>query len=152
VTKIQSEGTVEPSLARRGGLDPSDPAYAGQAQYTRSYLSHVYDPLVVHLTNRFLWRCPIKRILALYSEHLTGRHLEVGPGTGWFLAHSLFPMLGSGVPHSPPSRALVRSLNKKGVFGNRSDDPASLERALEALGRPYTMELCGTAGVFTVRA
>jgi SAM-dependent methyltransferase len=72
-------------------LDRSDPAYAGQAQYTPGFLAHVYDPLVVRFANRFGWRCPSARLLRFYDEHVAAEHLDVGPGTGWFLARCRFP-------------------------------------------------------------
>ncbi len=72
-------------------LDPSNPAYRGQADYTPGFL-RVYDPLVLHFANRVIWRCPQPEILRLYDEHVGARHLDVGPGTGWFLKHATFPV------------------------------------------------------------
>ena len=72
-------------------LDPADPAFAGQAVYTSEFLARVYDPLVVRYTNRFLWRCPSTRLVKMYDEHVTDRHLDVGPGTGYYLDRCRFP-------------------------------------------------------------
>jgi SAM-dependent methyltransferase len=72
-------------------LDPSHPAYRGQADYTPGFLA-VYDPLVLHFANRVMWRCPQSEILRLYDENVGGRHLDVGPGTGWFLQRTRFPV------------------------------------------------------------
>jgi hypothetical protein len=63
---------------------------AGQAVYTKSMLS-IYDWLVVRFSNRLIWRCPSKRILALYDRLVTANHLDVGVGTGYFLDHCRFP-------------------------------------------------------------
>ena len=82
-------GGSSPALA--GRLDPSDPAFAGQADYTPWFLSHVYDPLVVGLVNPYVWRCPSSSILRLYDEHVADRHLDVGPGTAYFLDRCRFP-------------------------------------------------------------
>lgn len=71
------------------GLEPGDPAYAGQADYTPGFLA-VYDPLVLGVMNRVMWRCPTGEILRLYEEHAAGAHLDVGPGTGWYLDHCRF--------------------------------------------------------------
>jgi SAM-dependent methyltransferase len=38
-----------------------------------------------------IWRCPSARVLELYRKHLSGNHLEVGVGTGYFLDRSDFP-------------------------------------------------------------
>ena len=72
-------------------MNSQDPAHAGQADYTPSFLAHVYDPLVLKFANRFVWRCPSSHILRLYDARVTDRHLDVGPGTGWFLTRCRFP-------------------------------------------------------------
>lgn len=63
---------------------------AGQAVYSKSMLS-IYDWLVLRVSNRLIWKCPSKRILALYDRHVTGNHLDVGVGTGYFLDRCRFP-------------------------------------------------------------
>ena len=69
------------------GLAPDDPAYAGQRDYTAGFL-RVYDPLVLGLYGRAVWRCPPARLGRHYAEHLRRRHMDVGPGTGRFLARA----------------------------------------------------------------
>jgi hypothetical protein len=64
---------------------------AGQAVYTPAVL-RLYDMLVLGLSNRFIWKCPTPRLRALYDAHVTGNHLEVGVGTGYFLDHCRFPV------------------------------------------------------------
>ena len=71
-------------------LDPSDPAYAGQAVYTQRML-RAYDLVVVRISNSWVWRCPAREIQRFYDRHLTGMHLEVGPGTGYYLDRAQFP-------------------------------------------------------------
>ena len=63
---------------------------AGQAVYSKSMLS-LYDWLVLRFSNRLIWRCPSKHILALYDRHVTANHLDVGVGTGYFLDRCRFP-------------------------------------------------------------
>lgn len=65
-------------------MRPDDPAYAGQKHYTSSFL-RIYDPLVLGFFGRFVWRCPTGRLVEHYHEHIGRRHLDVGPGTGYFL-------------------------------------------------------------------
>ena len=63
---------------------------AGQAVYSTSMLS-IYDWLVLRFSNRLIWKCPSKHIRALYDQHVTANHLDVGVGTGYFLDHCRFP-------------------------------------------------------------
>jgi ubiquinone/menaquinone biosynthesis C-methylase UbiE len=66
---------------------------AGAAIYSKLFLS-VYDFYVLGFSNTFVWQCPSRLILAFYNEHISGRHLDVGVGTGYFLDKCQFP-----VPH-----------------------------------------------------
>ena len=52
------------------------------AVYTPFTLS-IYDVLVHGLSNRFAWRCPTRRLIALYRDNLSSHHLEAGVGTGF---------------------------------------------------------------------
>lgn len=63
---------------------------AGQAVYSKSMLG-IYDWFVLGFSNRLVWRCPSKHILALYDRHVTANHLDVGVGTGFFLDRCHFP-------------------------------------------------------------
>lgn len=65
-------------------MDPSDPAYQGQAEYTRFFLS-IYDVFVLGFMLRVVWRYPKQPIVARYHKLVGRRHLDVGPGTGYFL-------------------------------------------------------------------
>ena len=44
-----------------------------------------YDRLVHGLSNRFAWRCPTERLIDLYRNNLSSRHVEAGVGTGFFI-------------------------------------------------------------------
>jgi ubiquinone/menaquinone biosynthesis C-methylase UbiE len=59
--------------------------------YSTPFLS-VYDLWVVRLSNSYGWRCDAKEMLALYNANLSAKHLEVGPGSGWYLANGVFPV------------------------------------------------------------
>lgn len=65
-------------------LSATDPAYAGQSHYTESFL-RIYDRLVLGFLCRFIWRCPTRRLVEHYRRHTGPHHLDVGPGTGYFL-------------------------------------------------------------------
>jgi len=62
----------------------NDAEYRGQAMYTRRFLA-IYDALVLGLFCSWIWRCPARRMLALYDENVRSRHLDIGVGTGYFL-------------------------------------------------------------------
>jgi hypothetical protein len=68
----------------RGTLPDTAAIAAAHAIYTPFMLSF-YDRLVHGLSNRFAWRCPTERILGLYRDNLSSRHLEAGVGTGFFI-------------------------------------------------------------------
>ena len=65
-------------------MNPDDPAYRGQAGYTRPFLA-IYDPFVLGFMARAVWRCPTPGVVDRYRHNLGHRHLDVGPGTGYFL-------------------------------------------------------------------
>jgi ubiquinone/menaquinone biosynthesis C-methylase UbiE len=72
-------------------LDPDDPAHAGQAVYSRSFLS-VYDAFVWGFTHPVLWRCAKARLVDHYDANLSARHLDIGVGTGALLDAARFPV------------------------------------------------------------
>jgi trans-aconitate methyltransferase len=69
---------------------PQPHSSAGHAVYTPAVLA-VYDAWVLGVSNRWLWKCPTARLLAHYQQHVTANHLDVGVGTGYFLARCRFP-------------------------------------------------------------
>jgi SAM-dependent methyltransferase len=50
-----------------------------------------YDAGVLGASNRLIWRCSTGRILAHYQANISGNHLDVGVGTGYFLDHVAYP-------------------------------------------------------------
>jgi hypothetical protein len=62
----------------------------GARVYTRATLRG-YDLVVLGVSNRLIWRCPTPRLLAHYNQHVGPRHLDLGPGTGFFLDRCQFP-------------------------------------------------------------
>lgn len=67
-----------------------DAVAAGAAVYRKPFLS-VYDLYVLGFSTTFVWQCPSRLILDFYNEHISGRHLDVGVGTGYFLDKCHFP-------------------------------------------------------------
>jgi SAM-dependent methyltransferase len=92
-------------------MDPSDPAYRGQRDY-KGLLLRLYDPLVLGPIARFVWRCPSSGLLEPYRRHIRDNHLDVGPGTGYFLEHSgLAP--GSRLTILDPNRNVLRHVSRR---------------------------------------
>lgn len=75
---------------------------AGQAVYTKRTLA-AYDFIVLGVSNRFLWKCPTRRLVRHYNKHVTANHLDIGVGTGYFLDQCQFP--------SPTPRVALMDLN-----------------------------------------
>jgi ubiquinone/menaquinone biosynthesis C-methylase UbiE len=73
-----------------GAVDPSDPAYAGQELYSGRFL-RIYDPLVLGFNSYLVWRCPTSRMVRHYARHVGSRHVDIGPGTGYFLDRAPLP-------------------------------------------------------------
>jgi SAM-dependent methyltransferase len=65
-------------------MDRDDPSYRGYAGYTPLLLK-IYDPWVLGFMARAVWRCPIPPVIERYRRLVGLRHLDVGPGTGYFL-------------------------------------------------------------------
>ena len=63
---------------------------AGQAVYTKLTLA-IYDLWVLGISNRLIWKCPSFHLLELYNQHISGNHLDLGVGTGFFLDRCTFP-------------------------------------------------------------
>ena len=72
--------------------EAADPAAvaAGHSFYSRRSL-RIYDVLILGWFSRTAWRCPAGRIVRLYDRHVTGNHLDIGVGTGYFLDRCRFP-------------------------------------------------------------
>jgi SAM-dependent methyltransferase len=72
-------------------VEKTDPAYAGQAIYTRRFLA-VYDALAYGINSPIVWRCPKARLIELYDANVSARHLDVGVATGLLLDQCRFPV------------------------------------------------------------
>lgn len=102
--------------------------HRGERAYTARSLK-IYDAIVITASNRLAWRCPSPVMLARYDRLIRPHHLEVGPGTGWYLAHARMPENAhitlldlnadtmeatarriAGVPHTAVTADVLRSL------------------------------------------
>jgi SAM-dependent methyltransferase len=65
-------------------------AAQGAAVYSRATLA-AYDAFVVGFSNTYAWKCPSRLLVEFYNENVSGEHLDVGVGTGYFLDRCRFP-------------------------------------------------------------
>jgi SAM-dependent methyltransferase len=84
-------------------MERDDPAYAGQSEYTPFFL-RIYDPVILGLFTQVIWRCPTSRMVQGYRRHVRSPHLDVGPGTGYFLERA-------GLPDASPVTILDPNAN-----------------------------------------
>ncbi|KAL8393843.1 hypothetical protein RB595_003555 [Gaeumannomyces hyphopodioides] len=58
--------------------------------YTPSFLSIIYDYLVLRFNMRYMWGCPTDEVLLpFFAEGMSRRHLDVGVATGYLPAAAL---------------------------------------------------------------
>lgn len=60
--------------------------------YNHTILSF-YDVFVVDFSSTFVWRSPRSMIINFYNQHVSGYHLDLGVGTGYFLDKCTFPSM-----------------------------------------------------------
>lgn len=68
----------------------------GQAVYSK-WVLFIYDIFVLWYNNNWVWKCPTPVILQHYNQHISGNHLDVGVGTGYYMAHCQFPTVNPKV-------------------------------------------------------
>ena len=80
-------------------------AERGWRDYNRLLLA-VYDRFVLGFMARVVWRTSTPRLLGAYRHNVRDRHLDVGPGTGYFIEHSGLPA-GSTVTILDPNPTVL---------------------------------------------
>lgn len=70
---------------------------AGAAVYSFPFLLQgFYDLWVLGISNAFFWRCSTSQhLLPFFKQHVTARHLDIGVGTGYYLANTDLPAKAS---------------------------------------------------------
>ncbi|HEV8697817.1 MAG TPA: class I SAM-dependent methyltransferase [Candidatus Limnocylindrales bacterium] len=92
-------------------MDRDDPAYRGQADYSRLLLK-LYDPIVIGFVSWAVWRFPAEPLIETYRTNIRDRHLDIGPGTGYAIEHSGLPD-GSRVTLVDPNRNVLRHASRR---------------------------------------
>lgn len=121
-----------------------DRVQAGQAAYTPHTLK-LYDGFVLGFSNRFLWRCPTRELEALYGRCVSGRHLDIGVGTGYFLDRTQWPVPDPEITlvdlnaHSlEAAAARIRRYGPQTLVANTLE-PLPLERSFDSVGLCYLL-------------
>jgi len=89
----------------------SDPSYQGQSGYNPALLA-IYDVWVLKFMARAVWKCPIAPAVARYRQHLGPRHLDVGPGTGYFIEQAA-PPVGTEITLLDPNTHVLKHASKR---------------------------------------
>lgn len=146
-------------------MDRSDPAYRGQADYSPLLLK-LYDPIVIGVVSRVVWRFPVNRLTDEYRARIRDRHLDVGPGTGYLIDHAGLTD-GSHVTILDPNPNVLRHVAKRmrrlDVTAVEADvlkplpvegpfDSAALSLVLHCLPGPLTRKATAIANIAKVLA
>lgn len=100
-------------------LTPTTSSSAAGAALYSPFTLPLYDTWVLGLSNSFAWYCPTKSVqLPFFRRFIGQRHLDIGPGTGYYLTNA-------GIPEK--TQMTLMDLN-----------PHSLNYAKQRLGRPDT--------------
>jgi len=146
-------------------VDRDDPAYRGQADYTPRIL-RLYDPFVLGFAARYAWRCPTSRLVDRYRAHIRDGHLDVGPGTGYFLERAGLPEGGHVTildPNPNVLRHVTRRLTHLDITAVEADvlkplpvagpfDTAALHLVIHCLPKPMSRKAAAVANVAAVLA
>jgi len=146
-------------------MERDDPAYGGQSEYTPFFL-RIYDPVILGFFTRVVWRCPTSRLVDGYRRHVRPVHLDVGPGTGYFLERASMPA-GSRVTILDPNVHVLeyasRRLQSLDVTAVEADvckplpvhgpfDSAALSGVIHCLPGPLSRKAGAVANVADVLA
>jgi len=72
--------------------EPLDPRIVhAQEVYKNRTKMAIYDKWVLGVFCTLVWRCPPSVMRKLYDEQVGQRHLDIGPGTGYFVRKARFP-------------------------------------------------------------
>ena len=75
-----------------------------------------YDPFVLQFSAGWVWHCPLERLLENYRWHIRPNHLDVGPGTGYFLEHAGLPEGSEVTILDPNLNVLHRAAERLGTL------------------------------------
>lgn len=92
-------------------MERSNPSYKGQAGYNPLLLA-IYDVWVLKFMARAVWKTPIPPVVERYRRHLGARHLDVGPGTGYFIEKA-GPPAGTEITLLDPNPHVLKHVSRR---------------------------------------
>ena len=92
-------------------MDKSDPSYKGQAGYNAAMLA-IYDVWVLKFMTKAVWKLPVAQGVERYRRHMGHRHLDVGPGTGYFIEKA-DPSPDTEITLLDPNQTVLRHVAKR---------------------------------------
>ena len=92
-------------------MDKNDPSYKGQRGYNR-FLLAIYDPWVIGFMTRAVWKVPVPPAVERYRRLMGRRHMDVGPGTGYFLEKAA-PPDGTEITLLDPNPNVLRKASSR---------------------------------------
>lgn len=127
---------------------PADSEH-GAAIYSDRVLK-IYDRWVLGFSNHYAWKCPTNAVLLpFFRQHLSANHLDVGVGSGYYLAHSSdkpgqkvtlldlndnsLRAAGSRIAHLQPTLVRDDVLQPSGALGDSKFESISLFYLLHCL-------------------
>lgn len=142
-----------------------EPTAAGHKAYTPLFLK-IYDPLVLGFYSKWVWRCPVGRLIDNYNRHIGRRHLDVGPGTGYFLQRAQLPVDADLTLLDPNPYVLGHASRRLGHLnpvavqadvckplpGSRLFDSVALNYVLHCLPGPRSRKAAAVGNVAAVLA
>lgn len=115
-----------------------DQVHAGQAIYSPLTL-RAYDLVVHGISNHWMWRCPTHQIERLYDRNVSASHVDIGVGTGYFLARAHWPVAQPAVTLVDlNANCLARASHRIARFAPRTVRTNVLSPLPDDLGGPFT--------------
>lgn len=85
-------GTTQTDMTGSGAGEPERTAASEATHRILTPLSlKFYDFFVLGFSSRLLWKCPSSALMDLYNRNSSENHLDIGVGTGYFLANVDWP-------------------------------------------------------------
>lgn len=92
-------------------MEESDPSYKGQSGYNAAMLA-IYDVWVLKFMTKAVWKVPVAQGVDSYRQHMGHRHLDVGPGTGYFIEKAN-PPRDTKITLLDPNQTVLRHVAKR---------------------------------------